>query len=293
MIPRDWLKKIRQIEIRTFRLVEDILAGQYQSVFKGRGMDFEEVREYQPGDDVRRIDWNVTARTGIPHIKKFVEERELTVMLLVDTSASGVLGSQKQTKRELAAEIAALLAFSAIRNNDKVGLILFSDQVEKFVVPKKGRSHVLRVVRDVLFFKPESKGTSLAEALHYLNHVVPRRSVVFVISDFLDKNFEKALKITNQRHDMIAITIADKHEKELPNIGWVVVEDSETGDVVEINTSDPKARKLFTELNQQRRSQLKKSLRVAGLDSIDLETDKPYLNTIRGFFDARYRRARG
>jgi uncharacterized protein (DUF58 family) len=293
MIPREWLKKIRRVELRTFHLVEDLLAGQYHSVFKGRGMDFEEVREYQIGDDTRRIDWNVTGRMGTPYIKKFVEERELTVMVLVDTSASGNLGSTHQSKRELAAEIASVFSFSAIRNNDKVGLLLFTDQVEKFVAPKKGRSHVLRVIHDILFYKPKHNGTNLTNALRYLNRVVTKRAVIFIISDFLDQNFEKALKITNQRHDVIAITIGDKHEQELPNVGWVAMEDSETGEVVEINTADSQARKLFADLNRQRRDNLVRLFRSSGLDSIHVQTDKPYLEAITRFFNARVRRAHG
>jgi uncharacterized protein (DUF58 family) len=292
MIPREWLRKIRRIEIRTNRLIDDLLSGQYQSIFKGRGMDFEEVREYQAGDDVRSIDWNVTGRTGIPHIKKFREERELTVMLLVDASASGIIGSGQQTKRELAAELASLFAFSAIRNNDKVGLLLFTDQVEKFINPRKGRSHVLRVIREILFFEPKHQGTRITAALHYLNHVVTRRAVVFVISDFLDEGFEKALKITNQRHDVVAIPILDPRERELPNVGSIALEDSETGEVFTIDTSSAKIREAFTQNSLQLAQKIETSFRSAGVDSIPVETDQSYLKAISRFFERRSRRIR-
>src|SRR5947207_1286667 len=267
MIPREILKKIRQIEIRTNRLVSETLAGQYHSVFKGQGMNFDEVREYQPGDDVRSIDWNVTARMNHPFIKKFVEERELTVMLLVDLSGSGLFGSVAQSKRELAAEIASVLAFSAIRNNDKVGLILFSDEVEKFIPPRKGRKHVLRVIREVLFFEPQHRGTDLNEALEFLLHVTPHKAIAVIISDFIGspaapkrggprrarpqmmliESLAQAsftmLRQANRRHDVVAVQITDPHELELPALGRLVLQDAETGEIVEVSTNDARKRK--------------------------------------------------
>jgi uncharacterized protein (DUF58 family) len=290
MIPKEWLKKIRQIELRTVRLVEDLMAGQYHSVFKGRGMDFDEVREYQPGDEVRRIDWNVTARTGVAHIKKYIEEREMTVMILVDASASGHTGSTHQSKRELAAELAAVFAFSAIRNNDKVGALLFTDGAEKYIRPGKGRLHVLRLISDVLTYKPTSRGTNLTTALQHINRALRRRAVVFVISDFMDEGFDRALKITSQKHDVIAVPIMDASERELPKLGWVAFEDAETGDVLEFNTSDPKAREVFEKLADERIGQLRRLFRRSGLDTIEAETDRPYLRTLMQFFETRYRR---
>ena len=290
MIPKEWLKKIRQIELRTVRLVEDLMAGQYHSVFKGRGMDFDEVREYQPGDEVRRIDWNVTARTGVAHIKKYIEEREMTVMILVDASASGHTGSTLQSKRELAAELAAVFAFSAIRNNDKVGALLFTDGAEKYIRPGKGRLHVLRLISDVLTYEPASRGTNLTTALHHINRTLRRRAVIFLISDFMDEGFDRALKITSRKHDVIAVPIVDASEKELPKLGWVAFEDSETGEVLEFNTSEPKAREAFEKLAGERIGQLRRLFRRSGLDSIEAETDRPYLRTLMQFFETRYRR---
>ncbi len=239
------LKKIRALEIKTKVLVESAFAGDYHSIFKGRGMNFEDVREYQPGDEIRAIDWNVTARLGNAFVKKFTEERELTVMLVVDVSASGNFGSVSQSKRELAAEVACLLAFSAIRNNDKVGLILFTDQVELFIPPKKGRSHTLRLIREILFFQPQSRGTEPALALDYLNKVVTRRAVVFFVSDFQTGDFSRALNITSRRHDFIAIQIEDQREESLPNIGIITLEDAETGEQIELNTGDRGTRSRF------------------------------------------------
>ena len=228
--PKEILKKIRRIELRTRRLVNSMFAGQYHSVFKGRGMNFEEVREYAPGDEIRSIDWNVTARMNAPYIKKYTEEREMTVMLLVDVSASGIFGSVELSKRELAAEVASILAFSAINNNDKVGLILFTDRIELFIPPKKGRLHTLRLIREMLYFEPEGRGTDLAGALDYLNLVVSRRSVVFMISDFLAPDFTKALTVSSKRHDLVAMPVIDKGESELPNVGIITLEDAETGE---------------------------------------------------------------
>ncbi len=290
MIPREWLKKIRQIELRTVRLVEDLMAGQYHSVFKGRGMDFDEVREYQPGDEVRRIDWNVTARTGVPHIKKYIEEREMTVMILVDASASSVTGSVEISKRELAAELAAVLAFSAIRNNDKVGGLLFTDGAEKYIRPGKGRLHVLRLISDVLTYRPASRGTNLTRALHHINRALNRRALVFLISDFMDRDYERALKVTGKKHDLIAIPIWDPVEQKLPDLGWITFEDAETGQVVEMNTSSRKAQETFSAAAEARLARLRHLLRRSGLDSIEARTDQPYLRALMQFFETRVRR---
>ena len=229
MIPQEVMKTIRHIQIRTSHMVNDMLAGQYKSIFRGQGMEFEEVREYVPGDDIRLIDWNVTARTAVPHIKKLVEERELTVMLLVDASGSGRFGSKDRFKNELAAELCAVLAFSAIKNNDKVGLIIFTHEVELYVPPNKGRRHVLRVVREVLYFKPKGRGTNIPEALHFLNGVTKRRAVAFLVSDFMEDDYEIPLRIANKRHDIIAVTVTDPREEELPDVGLINVQDAETG----------------------------------------------------------------
>ena len=291
MIPREYLKKIRRIEIRTNRMAENLLAGAYHSVFKGRGMDFEEVREYQPGDDIRTIDWNVTARTGSPHIKKYREERELSIMILVDVSASDQLGSGGQSKKELAAEVASVFAFSACRNSDKVGLLLYTDQVESYLPPSKGRSHVFRLIREILFFRPAHKGTRLKAALDYLNLVMNRPAVVFVISDFLDEGYETALRITNQRHDVIAVSVFDRREVELPDVGTITLEDSETGDIMEVNTSDQKLRSEFNRQALAERQARRKTLERTGLDIIDLETGKPFQLALKNFFDRRIQRA--
>lgn len=291
MIPREYLKKIRRIEIRTNRMAQNLLAGAYHSVFKGRGMDFEEVREYQPGDDIRTIDWNVTARTGSPHIKKYREERELSIVILVDVSASDQLGSGVQSKKELAAEVASVFAFSACRNSDKVGLLLYTDHVESFLPPRKGRSHVFRLIREILFFRPAQKGTRLKSALDYLNLVMTRPAVVFVISDFLDTGYETALRITNQRHDVIAVTVFDRREVELPDVGRITLEDSETGEILEVNTSDQELRKNFTRQALAERQERRRSLERTGIDIIDLETGKPFQLSLKKFFDRRIRRA--
>jgi len=314
MIPREILKKIRQIELRTNRIVNETLAGAYHSVFKGQGMNFDEVREYQPGDDVRTIDWNVTARMNHPFIKKFVEERELTLMLLVDVSGSGLFGSKEQSKRELAAEIASVLAFSAIRNNDKVGLLLFSDEVEKFIPPRKGRSHVLRVIREVLFYEPKRRGTDLNEALEYFMRVTAHRAIAVVISDFLGspasprgkskhrlrpqlmllESLAQAsftmLRQANRRHDVVAVQITDPRELELPALGRLVFEDAETGEIVEVNTSDSRRRAAFAERQAKAQSDLARVFRTAGIDAIQLRTDQPYTFTLAKFFETRERR---
>jgi uncharacterized protein (DUF58 family) len=284
------LKKIRTLEIKTRGLVETAFAGDYHSVFKGRGMNFEDVREYQPGDEIRAIDWNVTARLGTAFVKKFTEERELTVMLIVDVSASGNFGSSAQSKRELAAEVACLLAFSAIRNNDKVGLILFSDRVELFIPPKKGRSHTLRLIREILFFQPEGRGTDPALALDYLNKIVTRRAVVFFISDFQAPDFSHALAVSGRRHDFIAVHIEDEREEFLPNIGIIALEDAETGEQIEINTADRTTRKRFAELAEEKKAELGRTLRRNNIDGIALRTGKDYLPALRSFFKQRERR---
>src|ERR1700687_640323 len=254
--PAEILKRIRALEIKTKGLVETAFAGDYHSVFKGRGMNFEDVREYQPGDEIRSIDWNVTARLGTAFVKKFTEERELTVMLIVDVSASGNFGSTMQSKRELAAEVACLLAFSAIRNNDKVGLILFTDRVELFIPPKKGRSHTLRLIREILFFEPEGRGTQPALALDYLNKIVTRRAVVFFISDFQAPDFSQALAVSGRRHDFIAVQIHDEREKVFPNIGIIRLEDAETGEQIEINTADRATRIRFGDFADEHKAEL-------------------------------------
>jgi uncharacterized protein (DUF58 family) len=313
MIPREILKKIRQIEIRTNRLVTESLAGQYHSVFKGQGMNFEEVREYQPGDEVRSIDWNVTARMNHPFVKKFVEERELTLMLTVDVSASGLFGSRAQSKRELAAEIASVLAFSAIRNNDKVGLILFSDEVEKFIPPRKGRRHVLRVIREVLFFEPRGRGTDLNGALEFLLRVTPHKAIAVIISDFIgappgsEKRAGQArphlmlleslaqaaqpmLRHANRRHDVVAVHITDPYELELPALGRLVLQDAETGEIVEINTADQRKRNAFAQRQAKAQNDLARLFRSAGIDAIQLRTDQAYAAELGRFFESREKR---
>jgi uncharacterized protein (DUF58 family) len=298
MIPREILKKIRQIELRTNRIVTETLAGQYHSVFKGQGMNFDEVREYQPGDDVRAIDWNVTARMNHPFIKKFVEERELTVMLVVDVSGSGRFGSRAQSKRELAAEIASVLAFSAIRNSDKVGLLLFTDEVEKFIPPRKGRGHVLRVIREVLFFEPKRRGTDLVKALEFMGRVLPHRSIAVVISDFLlpdgagalPKPAQTALRMANRRHDVVAVHIADRYELELPVLGRLILEDAETGEILELNTNPAASRSAFALRQQKQIDDLARQFRSSGIDTIQLRTDEPYSAALGRFFESREKR---
>ncbi len=288
--PAEILKKIRALEIKTKGLVETAFAGDYHSVFKGRGMNFEDVREYQPGDEIRAIDWNVTARLGTAYVKKFTEERELTVVLVVDVSASGSFGSVSQSKRELAAEVACLLAFSAIRNNDKVGLLLFTDRVELFIPPKKGRSHTLRIIREILFFQPEGKGTEPALALDYLNKVVTRRAVVFFISDFQTGDFSRSLAVSGRRHDFIAIHVEDERERVLPNIGIITLEDAETGEQIEINTRDASTRARFSHIAEAQQEELARTLRRNNIDSISLRTGDDYLPALRSFFKQRERR---
>ena len=293
MIPEEIFKKVRQIHIRTSHMVSNVLAGQYESVFKGQGIEFEEVREYQPGDDVRTIDWNVTARTGRPFVKKFVEERELTVMLIVDLSGSLYFGTNTRLKAELAAEICAVIAFSAITNNDKVGLIIFTDRIEKFIPPKKGRRHVLRVIRDVLSFNPEGHGTDIAVALEYLNKVTTRKTVSFLVSDFFElpgQDYEQALRIASKRHDVIAITIADPREWELPKLGIMEFEDAETGEILLIDTASSRARGEFHRLAEERIQQRSNLFRSAGVDFISIQTGEPYMGELLKFFRMRERR---
>ncbi len=289
-LPKEILKKIRRIQIYTNRAVDDILAGQYRSVFKGRGMEFSEVREYQAGDDVRFIDWNVTARMGRPYIKQFSEERELTVMLLVDVSGSGRFGSVEQTKNDMAAEIAALIAFSAIRNNDKVGLIIFTDRVEKFIPPKKGRSHVLRVIREILYFEPDGRMTDINSAVEYLMRVTSRRTVAFLVSDFIATGFAGKLRAANQRHDMIALRIADPREFELPRVGLIELEDPETGERALINTRSDRLRKRFEQLSKSHRAEQTRMFRSMGVDSVDIQTDSSYVEPLVKFVRMRERR---
>lgn len=287
MIPKEILKKVRAIEIYTKRLVNDVLAGEYHSVFKGRGMEFAEVREYQPGDDIRSIDWNVTARMGHPFVKLHVEERELTVILLIDASASGNFGTINQMKGELAVELCAVLAFSAIRNNDKIGLLIFTDDVERYIPPKKGRNHVLRVIRELLYFQPQRKGTNIRVALEYLNRVMRRKAVVFLVSDFLTTNYEQALRITNQKHDVIPVTITDQREMELPAVGLLEVEDAETGELLLLDTFDAKVRNAYKELALRRQAERERLFRSLKMDAINVRTDEPYLNTLMTFFHRR------
>jgi uncharacterized protein (DUF58 family) len=291
------LSSMRQLEIRTRRMVNDTMAGAYHSVFKGRGMDFDEVREYSPGDEVRTIDWNVTARAGRAFVKKFTEERELTIFLVVDISASGNFGSGAIAKRDLAAELASVLAFSAIRNSDKVGLLLYTDRIERYLPPKKGRRHVLRVVRDILYHEPQGIGTDTVKVLDVVNHVLHRRAVVFLISDFETSGdstiaraqLRRAVRQTNRRHDLIAVHIEDPREKELPNVGIIALEDAETGEIIQLDTARAAVRKHFKELSLQRAQRLKSDLKGEGIDTLQLQTDLPYIPVLQRFFKSRGR----
>lgn len=287
MVPRDLIKKIRRIEIRTNRLVNDVLAGEYHSVFKGRGMEFEEVREYQMGDDVRSIDWNVTARMGHPYVKSYREERELTVMLAVDVSSSGAFGTADQMKADLGVELSAVLAFSAIKNNDCVGLVEFTDRIEKFIPPKKGKKHVLRLIRELMRERPEGGRTDLRMALEFIGRVLLRRSVVFVISDFLGEDYEDPLKILNQKHDLITISIIDPRELELPPVGFLELQDAETGEVVIIDTYNAGLRERFTQRNTLMQSDLERNFRRFQVDHIPVRTDRPYIDPLVQFFQKR------
>ena len=287
---RDIIKKIRRLELRTRRFVENAFSGQYHSVFKGRGMNFDEFRPYQIGDEIRTIDWNVTARTGETYVRKYVEERELTVMLLVDLSASEGFGSRQASKREIAAEAASLLAFCAIRNNDKVGLLLFTDRVELFVPPRKGRTHTLRLIREILFFEPESRATSLHGALTFLNRVTTRRAVVFLFSDFQDAGYERPLAIASRRHDLIAVPMEDPGDLELPNVGIISAVDPETGRRFQVNSADRRVRAAFSQAAEAQRRNRDHLLRQYSIDTVTLRTDQDYFPVLRAFFLRREKR---
>ena len=292
MIPKEVLKKVRRIEIQTRGLVNDVFSGEYHSVFKGRGMEFAEVREYQYGDDIRTIDWNVSARLGHPFVKVFDEERELTVMLLMDMSSSGDFGTFERLKGEIAVEICALLAFSAIKNNDKVGLIIFTDKIEKFVPPKKGKRHVLRVLRELLYFRPEDRKTNISVALEYLSNVVRKRSVVFLVSDFIAEEYEKALRIANRRHDIIAISVGDPRERELPDVGFIELEDAETGEIITVDSNDGKLRNMFNLQSIKEREEMSRLFKSMDVDHIDISTDQSYIEPLIRFFHMRAKRFR-
>jgi uncharacterized protein (DUF58 family) len=293
VISRETLKKLRKIQIRTARLANDQLAGSYHSVFKGRGMAFSEVRQYQPGDDVRFIDWNVSARFDDVFVKLFTEEREMTVMLLVDLSASQRFGSVAQPKIETTAEVAALLAFSAIKNNDRVGLILFTDRVEKFVPPKKGKGHVLHVITEILDAKPAHTGTDLGAALELLGNVARRRSVAFVVSDFLAGGYEHPLRIAGRKHDVIPVQITDPREEQLPDVGLALLEDLESGDLIEVDTSDERVRQAFQLRAARDRAQREQLFKKLRLDAITVRTDRSYVEPISNLFKLRQKRLRG
>ncbi len=299
------LKKVRQIEIRSRKFVDDTLVGAYHSIFKGAGIDFAEVREYQAGDDVRSIDWNVTARMDRAFLKTYQEERELTLMLMVDLSASGDFGSQNQSKRELAAEVACVLAFSATRNNDKVGLLLFTDEVELYIAPKKGRKHVLRVIREILFFEPKRKKTNIPNALRTLNRLQKRKAICFLFSDFLTDEslswirpssvdtkgeLQQMLRLTHQRHDLICIELTDPREQILPDVGIITLEDAESGDLIEINTSNRRFRDLYAFQNKQRMELFAKDLKRTGIDHLLITTEGSYIKELRSFFSRRVQR---
>ncbi len=290
MLTKELLKQVRQIEIRTKGLVNQVFSGEYHSVFKGRGMEFSEVREYQFGDDIRNIDWNVTARFGHPFIKVFEEERELTVMLMVDLSGSLMFGSVSKTKQRIAAEISAILAFSALKNNDKVGLILFTDKIEKFVPPRKGRKHVLRIIREVLSFEPEGKTTNIKGALEYMNNAIKKRSITFLLSDFMDEGYDKILRIVGKKHDLIGIVLDDPREKEIPNIGLVKLEDAETGAERWVDTSSKRVRAQII-YERKEKEKLRNSLFVKShLDQIEITTGANYIQPLVQFFRRREKR---
>lgn len=300
MIPKEILRKIRRIEITTSRLVSDVFAGQYHSVFKGQGIEFDEVREYQFGDDVRTIDWNVTARTGRPYVKKYVEERESTVMILVDLSASCRFASVNMLKSQLAAELAATLAFSAVRNNDKAGLIVFTDKIEKFIPPRKGIRHVLRIIREALYYKPQGQSTDIIAALEYLNKVTPRKTIAFLISDFLgytsgaetdvQARLKKALTLVNKHHDVIAVTLNDRREMRLPDCGIVALEDAENGELVYVDSSNPGIVRQYELDNLERVKRREQIFNAAGVDRIDVHTDISYSDALIRFFAKRRRK---
>ena len=284
------LKKVRKIEIKTKGLSNHIFSGEYHTAFKGKGMAFSEVREYQAGDDVRSIDWNVTARYNNPFVKVFEEEREMTVILLIDVSGSSDFGTQTQLKREVATEIAAVLSFSAINNNDKIGVIFFSDKIEKFIPPKKGKSHILRIIRELITFKSESKKTNIEIALKYFNNVIKKRAVCFILSDFMDNDFDKSLKIARNKHDIVALRIHDEREEFLPNVGMIKVEDTESGEMRWIDSSNKKIRSNFNNNYREFEKKLKQTLQSSGVDHIDIKTGKDYVKPLMNFFKNREKR---
>ncbi|MFH1846374.1 MAG: DUF58 domain-containing protein [Candidatus Omnitrophota bacterium] len=290
MIPKEIIQKVRRIQITTSRKVTDVFAGQYKSVFKGAGMEFDEVREYLPGDEIRSIDWNVTARMGHPYIKKFAEERELTIMILLDVSKSSKFGTTGRLKSEVAAELCSVIAFSAIKNSDKVGMITFTDRIEKFIPPRKGVRHVLRVIREALYNKPQGTGTDINNALEYLNKVTTRSAITFVVSDFFAPNFKKTLSITNKRHDVIAVTITDPIEEKLPEVGIVKLHDAETGVPYIVDTSDPKTRKIYEENALAKSEGRQQGFRSISVDNINIRTDESYVEPLIRFFRMRERR---
>jgi uncharacterized protein (DUF58 family) len=290
VLTKELLKQVRQIEIQTRGVVNQVFSGEYHSVFKGRGMEFSEVREYQFGDDIRNIDWNVTARFGHPFVKIFEEERELTVLLMVDMSGSLIFGSTEKTKQQIAAEIGAILAFSALKNNDKVGLILFTDKIEKFVPPRKGRMHVLRIIREVLSFEPKGKSTNLRAALEYMNNAIKKRSIAFLISDFMDTGYEKILRIVGKRHDLIGVVLNDKRENEIPEIGLAKFVDAETGRERWIDTGDRRTRLMFARMREENRTRRKSLFLSSRLDSIEIQAGEDYIKPLVQFFRLRERR---
>lgn len=290
MIPEELIKRIRQIQIYTSRAVDASFAGQYESVFKGRGMQFDEVREYMPGDEIRTIDWNVTARTGRPFIKRFVEEREMTVLFAVDLSASGEFGTVSKLKNELAAEFCAVLAFAAAKNNDKVGLLIFTDRIELFIPPKKGSRHILRLIRELLGFTMPKRRTNIPLALDYIAKVVRKRATVFLVSDFIGADFQKPLSLLNKRHDVIAVPVRDRVEVAMPAVGLIEVQDAETGQIMLVDTSSRRFRTRYGEHSARRFNELKNMLRSANVDLIPIATDKPYINDLIQFFHMRHRR---
>ncbi len=287
MLSPELLKQIKLIQIRTSRIVNDVLAGEYQSAFRGRGMEFEEVREYMPGDEIRTIDWNVSARMNSPYVKQFREERELTVILMVDLSSSGEFGSVSQFKNEIAAEVAAILAYSAIKNNDKVGLIVFSSGIDLYIPPKKGRAHIYRVIKEILTIKPEAGKTSTKYCLEYLLKVVKRKAVCFLISDFIEEGLEHSLQLSNKKHDLIAVSITDPREVALPDVGFIELEDAETGEIILIDTSDFALRKSFAKSTDQSKNELSEMFRKCDIDHISIRTDTPIIDPIKRFFQKR------
>lgn len=290
MIREEILKKVQKIQIKTNRLADNLLAGMYASAFKGVGMEFSEVRQYLPGDEIRAIDWNVTARIGQPFVKEFEEEREQTILLLVDASSSFHFGTVNQFKNELMAEFCALLAFSAIENNDKVGLIIFSDQIEKHIPPRKGRKHVLRVIRELLYFRPEQLGTDLVGVLEYVTKGTKRSTVCFLISDFIDHGYEKAMQIASKRHDLIPVTITDPTEEKLPSIGLINLRDAETGEEILVDSSNPRVREEYQRFFLAKESRRQKFFSSIGIKSIDLRTDRDYVDVLLKYFKSRKKR---